>query len=67
VKIGQSVAELSRFFRDFQDGGCRRLGFSKIGNFKSVTCGGGNMHHCAKFHQNPSNRCIDYCKKNLTV
>jgi len=41
VKIGQSVAELSRFFRDFQDGGCRRLGFSKIGNFKSVTCGGG--------------------------
>jgi len=36
VKIGQSVAEISRFFSDFQDGGRRHLGFSKIPNFNGL-------------------------------
>jgi len=33
VNIGQTVAEISRFFCDFQDGGRRHLGFSNIWNF----------------------------------
>jgi len=30
VTIGQTVAEISQFFGDFHDGGCRHVGFSKI-------------------------------------
>ena len=33
AKIDQTVAEISRFFCNFQDGGRRHLGFSKIRNF----------------------------------
>jgi len=33
VKIGQTVAEISRFLFFFHDGGRRHLGFSKIQNF----------------------------------
>jgi len=33
VKIGQNVAEMSRFFVIFQDGGRRHFGFSRIRNF----------------------------------
>jgi len=51
VKIGQTVAEKSRFC-DFQDGGCRHLGFSKNRNFNgraSVKCS--SMRHLAKIRQ----------------
>ena len=39
--IGQTVAEISRFFCDFQDGSRRHLGFSEIRNFyhRSAVCG----------------------------
>ena len=51
MKVGQSVAEIPRFF-DFQDGGGRHLGFSKIRNFNDLSPTGANMRHIAKFHRN---------------
>ena len=37
VSIGVAVAEISRFFCDFQDGGRRHLEFSKIRNFNGLS------------------------------
>jgi len=41
-----------RDFCDFQDGGRRHLGFSKIRNFNGLSPVGADMRHHAKFHQN---------------
>jgi len=41
-----------RDFCDFQDGGRRHLGFSKIRNFNGLFHVGANMRHHAKFYQN---------------
>jgi len=45
VKIGQTVAEISRF-SDFQDGGCRYLGFSSNRNFNGLSAVWGICHMC---------------------
>jgi len=44
-------------FSDFQDGGRRHLGFSKIPNFNGLSAVRGSLRHRAKFHQNRSNGC----------
>jgi len=40
-----------RDFCDFQDGGRRHLGFSKIPNFKACPLSETNMRHFAEFHR----------------
>jgi len=61
MKVGQSVAEIPRFF-DFQDGGGRHLGFSKIRNFNDLSPTGGQYaSHCQISSKlvTPSNGCGD--------
>jgi len=58
LKIGKTVAEISRFLC-FPDGRCRHLEFSKIQNFNGLSAIGANVRHHAKFHQNGSNGCND--------
>jgi len=59
-KIGQTVAEISRFFVIFQDGGRRHLGVLKIRNFSGLSPVRGQFASSCKISSKSVNRLRRY-------